>query len=522
MKKKYTLLSLFIPFIFFAQITEVSDAAWGNIYVNGKFIFAKNDPVHGTEIWASDGTAAGTNILFDIVTGTGSSNPNYLTVIDNVVYFQTTATNEIWRTDGTPGGTYTMVSSGLNDPRDFKKIGSFILFRSGNNNNRKLWKMQDTPNSHVQLSLASMIDVSAITNLNSSNGLFNVRFSSGWEIWRTNGNTMQFVADIDSGNSNFQQLNENVVFNSELYFTGYSTDKGTELWKTDGTTPGTVLVADIQSNSLGNIACANCSTPSDFKVVGNTLFFEAGNQTYGSGRRLYKLVGSDPFIVKNINPSGAPQIRNTTSFNGKLYFYATDGLGFKLWESDGTENGTQPIVILQNDESLLLSGSENTDITFYNNYIIYNKLTSTYGYEVWAYNLNSRLNSLVMDYNTGTPSFFTFDYFEFNDEIYFAGQLENQSAIKMYKFGQNALSSTSFDSFSKLLVYPNPTSGLVNINVENISDYDFQLYSYLGQKLQIYLHNGMLDLSSFSTGVYQLNIIHKKSNQQTKQKIIKQ
>ncbi len=525
MKLKITLIVVLISVFSWSQITEIYDTPWQNIYVNGKFIFQKFDPVHGTEIWASDGTTAGTNILFDIVPGAGSSNPNYLTVIDDVVYFQATSTNEIWRTDGTSGGTYTMISSGLNDPRDFTKVGSFILFRSGVNNDRKLWKMQATPNSHEQLSTATMVDVSSFHRLNSSNVLFNVKVSgtNHWEIWRTNGSTLSFVADIDAGNANIQQIGESILFNGELYFSGYSTANGYELWKTDGSTSGTTLVADIQSNVLGSTNCANCASPSNFEVVGSTLFFEAGNPLYGpQGRQLYKSSGTGATIVKIINPNNNALIEHCTSYNGKLYFVANDGENLKIWESDGTETGTFQLTNNPLGETLYSFGSILNKIPILSNHIFYNKITNANGYEVWKLNLSNGENSMVQDYNVGTSGFLTFDYFVFNDELYFSGQIEGQGNNKMYKLGQEALSTFDFEESNSIQFYPNPTSDVVNLIMENNFDYKVEVYNLSGQLLPVRIENKQLDFSALSQGTYLLKINNKQNNKATTLKIVKQ
>ena len=67
-------------------------------------------------------------------------------------------------------------------------------------------------------------------------------------LYRTNGTeagTSMFVCDTPQhapGNSNEMEM---VVFNDELYFIRDSSGHGDELWKTDGTQSGTVMVKDI-------------------------------------------------------------------------------------------------------------------------------------------------------------------------------------------------------------------------------------------------------------------------------------
>ena len=85
-----------------------SGVAMGNCYY-----FAANDATHGTELWKSDGTAAGTVMVKDIYPGLSSSggwssSPTALTVIGGTLYFAAndgTDGTELWKSDGTAAGT---------------------------------------------------------------------------------------------------------------------------------------------------------------------------------------------------------------------------------------------------------------------------------------------------------------------------------------------------------------------------------------------------------------------------------
>ena len=56
--------------------------------VGDKLFFRANDATYGSELWQSDGTAAGTKLTADIVTGSGSSNPEELTNINGSLFFR--------------------------------------------------------------------------------------------------------------------------------------------------------------------------------------------------------------------------------------------------------------------------------------------------------------------------------------------------------------------------------------------------------------------------------------------------
>lgn len=72
---------------------------------NNKLYFSAQDDAHGRELFVSDGTDAGTQVVADIIPGTGSSLPNSIIVYNGFLYFATWATFELWKSDGTAAGT---------------------------------------------------------------------------------------------------------------------------------------------------------------------------------------------------------------------------------------------------------------------------------------------------------------------------------------------------------------------------------------------------------------------------------
>ncbi len=61
--------------------------------------FAANDGSSGTELWASDGTLAGTRRVQDIAPGTANANPSDLAIAGDRLFFGAssgTAGRELW------------------------------------------------------------------------------------------------------------------------------------------------------------------------------------------------------------------------------------------------------------------------------------------------------------------------------------------------------------------------------------------------------------------------------------------
>jgi ELWxxDGT repeat protein len=70
--------------------------------------FAAGDARDGVELWHTDGTAAGTKIVVDLVPGPTDSNPRSITTFGESAYFLASTPelgDELWKTDGTAAGT---------------------------------------------------------------------------------------------------------------------------------------------------------------------------------------------------------------------------------------------------------------------------------------------------------------------------------------------------------------------------------------------------------------------------------
>ena len=103
--------------------------------INGKAIFSANDGIHGRELWLSDGTEAGTQLLTDLNPGPIGSSPWAITSFGSFAIFA--ASNgpngvEVWRTDGTAAGTRQLVDvapgPGSSNPHAFILAGDKLFF----------------------------------------------------------------------------------------------------------------------------------------------------------------------------------------------------------------------------------------------------------------------------------------------------------------------------------------------------------------------------------------------------------
>jgi len=287
--------------------------------------FAADDGVHGSELWKSDGTAAGTSMVKDIRPGASSSDPGKAvissvlsytnfsaTVIGGILYF---AANdgangvELWRSDGTEAGTSLVKNinpgSAGSTPAELLNVDGVLYFSANDGvRGQELWKSDGTSAGTVLVS-----DVFPINNWPFFNG------------------------------SHPRQL---TPFNGNVYFTGISPagplglGQQTQLYVSDGTPEGTLQISDIPpKNEYG----ANTSI-SGLTNVGYGLLFSAdgaeGSALWGSDGTE---AGTGP--IKDISPSGADAISGFVRVDSSVLFSANDGVhGSELWKTDGTAAGT--------------------------------------------------------------------------------------------------------------------------------------------------------------------------------------
>ena len=239
--------------------------------------------------------------------------------------------------------------------------------------------------------------------------------SKGAELWMVtiSSGTVVLVKDIDtrtsSGSGYGSNPSEFILFKDELYFRATDADHGTELWKTDGTRDGTILVKDIRSGT-------SSSSPTEFTLCNGELYFRAYHPDYGTELWKTNGTGNGTVLVKDIDPrgsssgskySGSPH--ELTVMGDSLYFAAYDSSGTELWKSDGTRIGTTRIADINEGES----GSNPYGFTVLGDYLYFSANDGESGTELWR--TSGTGASLVKDIfpgesngypNQGYPSYF--------------------------------------------------------------------------------------------------------------------
>lgn len=397
---------------------------------DGTLYFMATDGVHGTELWRSDGTNAGTYMVKDISPGTASSSVSAPVFLNGRAYFVCTTTTdgrELWRSDGTDAGTVrvTNLSAGtalspfgpldvvnnhivyvatppsdtaayystdLNDntvklativPQTLPGrvvIGSKVFFAAGTNSDQ-LWQtdgtvagtslvltlpaagVNPTPFDHLlstlngkllfttryygqlwvsDLTLAGTVQIKNFSTINSSfiDSMFPFKHelyfgayadNSGQGLWKTDGTSdgTVLVKNIDPGASNLFPTGNFVEYNNSLYFPAFDATHGQELWRTDGTTDGTQFVNDFWPGPGGGTSLLLGVLRNRLVIAANGQLV-SGDGTAGNWQPLSPWSG----ITKNIVMTGS------LVFGDRLIFGSVAGGNIDIWSTDGTDLGT--------------------------------------------------------------------------------------------------------------------------------------------------------------------------------------
>ncbi len=200
-----------------------------------------------------------------------------------------------------------------------------------------------------------------------------------------------------------------VAMNGELFFRAESPTSGSQLWESNGTSSGTVMLTDINATYGG-------LDPSDLTVVGNTVYFVADNGP--AGQQLWSSNGtaSGTVMVSDVDPGIGLLPSDLTNVNGSLDFVAynpTDG--YQLYTSNGTAAGT--VMVADIDGT---NGSNPSDLTAVGSTVYFSATDGVHGYQLWESNGTASGTVMVADINATVGSF-PDELTAVGSSVYFAG-----------------------------------------------------------------------------------------------------
>jgi ELWxxDGT repeat protein len=292
--------------------------------VGRRIYFAADDCRHGMEPWSTDGTPGGTVLVADIEPGKGWSSPSGFAQLGSKLYF--------FVRDGSPSGLWKLEGGRASPVPDFPPLdpeeyaGRLLTWKGA------LYFWTETAQSEFPMA----------------------------HLWRSDGTG---AGTVRVGAWAIHLDGDLVAFKDALYFLGDSAipdevkdlaslaavvfhpAPASQIWRTDGTSQGTVQVADFEGEELGGLT-----------AVGDLLYFRKVSPRRDALWRTDGLPGPAGY-VKNLDEEMneyRQADRVSTIASGRTLFFNAFGMTnftSAVGKSDGTAQGTALVWRVKYDQA---------------------------------------------------------------------------------------------------------------------------------------------------------------------------
>ncbi len=385
------------------------------VTLGSELLLPLEDGVHGTELWATNGTAAGTTMLAPV-------NPRAFAVVGSDAYFlgsRPTAPLSLWVTNGSTAGTSQVLDlsqyvapSSYFETQSIAASGGKLYFTTGDGSGGvDLWSSGGTAATTAIVkdftapSGGGYVSIAHLTAFDGEVAFLADDSTNGSQLWISDGTAAgtQMITGAGTGNLATGASDLSVAGNRLDFFAYNTTTSSPGLWMTNGTAAGTTELATIPSYTPPDQTTPASPTLMDLTAIGSRVFFVAeyyyaatisgpatyhdqlwtsdgtaldtvflpgpsidstfanlgsleplGNllifqavESYGGPTELWKSNGSlaGTMMVADLSvtsvPHGIPYYSQGLAVGGVLYFAANDGVhGQELWRTDGTSGGT--------------------------------------------------------------------------------------------------------------------------------------------------------------------------------------
>lgn len=324
--------------------------------------FSADDGVTGPELWHVDGSSGTVGLVADIVPGAvGSQRQNCNSgawgVRDGELLFNAddgVHGLEPWRSDGTAAGTSLIQDirpgAGGSNAGRFIAFGETVLFSAGG------------PEG-----------------------------TAGTEFWRLEDGGASLLLDIrpgDEGSLPFRLA----IRGDTLFFEADDGIHGREIWRTDGSPAGTMLVEDLTPGTAGT------------EISGSVPFADgmAFATTYRPNFGLYRTAADHGGVTLlrefDLEPYSGSIVTQLRAVDGGFIFFVRDFSGpYELWRSDGTVAGTTRVAGIEFDQSPLTFRSVN-------GVALFSATTAESGQELWRSDGTAEGTRMLREFSPGAES----------------------------------------------------------------------------------------------------------------------
>lgn len=515
-----------------------------------KFIFVTNanDKIIPTRFWSTDGTEAGTTMLFEVE----ETDLNF-DLIDNFIirnkklYLKTTGVwgaERFWATDGTKEGTKNLT----NEFESFHiekmyLVGDKIVLLESYNSKSKIGVLDTDDN----LNILGTFNIGYYTEVWAAEDFFYINLCKEnqfytKELWVSDGTKEGTKKIFTAKDTEICLLDDEnaAIFGNSLYFnTKEENGNSVTGWITDGTEQGLVNIEDVglSSEKVFFIQVINRIKEKVFLII----------HRKEAARSLWCVNLEDKKISTLVDNWQSYSYDNSLQVGDLLYFKNKDtNKNFQIWKSDGSQENTELLIDLAKVESKEIStfyfkGSYSDSLLFYTSYFIndvrlfsinlYNnqveKLTefdsssdinvSHVGGVTFFINSIDNRDNLYLSHNkqveqislegakNETPYLGNY-FYSLGNYIYFFADYDGDELFELYRIINPASGISSVEDYeiNQVNFYPNPTNNNLTLELEEMTD--ISIIDINGNQVLSFndFTGGVIDVSKLATGFYSI------------------
>lgn len=299
-------------------------------------------------------------------TWSDSSSPACFTEFHERVYFRANDGihgNEWWVTDGTEAGTqlFYELEPGLSSAGGcwaFEVADRWCFVGPSGSRDIQFWCTESTlPTTRPAFEIRRPErGLSTSRSYSARNLTYLVLRPNGgdYQIWRTDGTTPGTWLCRDLGPGIYPWEEDTFVLDDQLYFCAFNSSGYKSLWVSDGSVTGTLEIGPFTPGEPG--LCTSNGTDRHFgpQVLGERIVFSCDESWRNVSIPPHLCLATSPtsgfeVIVRNVYPRHAL----VDPDHGQAFFWGWDGQTYQVWRTDGTSTGTYQLTSLPEDYQLL-------------------------------------------------------------------------------------------------------------------------------------------------------------------------
>lgn len=293
-----------------------------------RLVFVADHPDLGPELWITNGTPEGTDLVAETVPGNpglhGSGVRGTPVRLGDKVYFRSCDARrvcQVWETDGTSAGTRSITRFSRPEPPgtwEIEALGDTLYFvGSDAESGSELWASDGSlDGTGIVADLAPGIEDSYISDIGVAAGRVFAIDGFRDELWASDGTELGTHRILDLGHSAISS--QILAAGDRVYVSGLA-----RLWISDGTPEGTRLVFEEVIDVVG--------------LLGESLVYVLVDFRPGGVDRSLWITDGTPSGTRLLREGLPDRTEPGTQIGGVLYF----GVDSELWSTDGTVAGTR-------------------------------------------------------------------------------------------------------------------------------------------------------------------------------------